>query len=80
MAYDASKETRKVIKVIDMNAFGDKVQVSEVGYEGKESTAVDIRKMYTHRESGEILPTPKGIRFNKEILPEVIAALNGMVE
>ncbi len=80
MAYDASKETRKVIKVVDMNAFGDKIQVSEVGYEGKDTTAVDIRKMYTHRESGELVPTTKGIRFNKELLPEVIAVLNGMVE
>jgi hypothetical protein len=42
----------------------------------KENTYVDMREYYTDKDTDEIKPTKKGIRFSYELLDEVLEALN----
>ena len=45
----------------------------------EKSDSIDIREYYTS-ESGELLPTKKGIRFNCEVTLDVIDALVSSLE
>lgn len=43
---------------------------------------VDVR-VWTHKDStptGELIPTKKGVSFRRELLPELIKALRGIVD
>lgn len=79
MAYDRSKETQNVMALVDKNDKGDKIQVSKIEVKGKEGVFADIRLMYTPDESDELRPTSKGVRFNTEILYDVVAGLADML-
>ena len=74
MAYDASKEERKVLATFDKNTRGDKIQVASITIKGKEGMSVDIRNMYT-AEDGEMRPTQKGVRVNVEMVADIIKAV-----
>ena len=74
MAYDASKEERKVLATFDKNTRGDKIQVASITIKGKEGMSVDIRNMYT-AEDGEMRPTQKGVRVNVEMAADIIKAV-----
>lgn len=49
------------------------IRVEKSNYQGKD--LVHIRKYFKNKESGEYLPTKKGIAFVLEQLPLVIEAL-----
>lgn len=78
MAYDATKEKREVKALIDKNSRGDKIQVAKVTVEGRTNTWVDVRTMYTPKDSDALHATGKGIRFDIRILPDLIEALSGL--
>lgn len=66
MAYNNAEE--KELLRLEKNARGDYLVIKEVG------ESVDIRQYYTS-DADEVLPTKKGVRFNKELIPDVIEAL-----
>ena len=46
----------------------------------KDVLYVDIREYYTDKESDELKPTKKGIRFSSDMLEEILEALNKVKE
>lgn len=66
MAWNNADE--KEIFRVEKNNRGDYIVVKEVG------ESIDIRQYYTS-DNGDVLPTKKGIRFNKEVIPDIILSL-----
>lgn len=75
MAYDVSKETGETLLTLDKNTKGDKIQVRHITVKGSDNQFVDIRNMYTLESNGEIKPTQKGVRFNAEMLLDIMKSL-----
>ena len=76
MAYDASKESTKVLGTIDKNDRGDSVVVSFIKNKSTGSESLDIRMYYTDKNTGEKKPTQKGVRLNAEFIDELIEIIS----
>ena len=70
MAYSVDKETE--LAMLDKNNRGDKIVIKKIENNG--NTSIDIRQYYTN-DNDEIKPTTKGVRFNAEMLADVVKAL-----
>lgn len=62
MAYNI-KEDRKTVGEIKKNSRGEFIRVDSI--KGNDGNSIDIRLNFT-AESGEVLPTKKGVRVNSE--------------
>ena len=78
MAYDASKESRTVLTMVDKNNHGEKIQVCRVAVTGKDTDFGDVRLMYT-TEDGELRPTNKGVRFPVRMAAPLVNGLVGLL-
>lgn len=74
MGYNASYDIKEVIDTFDKNSRGDKIRVSKVTNQGKNTVKVDVREMYTDL-SGELQYGKVGIRLDSEIASDVIVAM-----
>lgn len=80
MAYNASNEDVKVIATIDKNTRGDKIQIQLIRNKISNAEMIDIRQMYTPEGTDALAPTRKGIRFNVELLSEIVAGLVSVLD
>ncbi len=58
---------------VSTKANGDEVRVLEQTYRGK--TSVHVRTFYEDKRTGEMCPTKKGVNFDRDEIPALIAAL-----
>lgn len=72
MAYDFSKEIQEVVE--DFEKGKGTVRVTRIVNSDSGEEYIDVRNMYTDA-SGEIKPTSKGVRLDKELAKEVIVAM-----
>lgn len=73
MAYNSSMERTEVGKV-QKNQKGDYLVVSSYAEKDGGHT-IDMRLFYTEKETEELKPTQKGVRFNSEQSMEVMMLL-----
>ncbi len=59
--------------VVSTKSNGDEVRVLEQTYKGK--TSVHVRTFYQDKSTGEMMPTKKGVNFDRDDIPTLIAAL-----
>ena len=74
MAYNADNETKEVLAEIQKNNRGDFIVASKITNKNTGAVSIDIRQNYTNDE-GELSLTRKGVRFNAELLPDLVKGL-----
>lgn len=79
MAYNNADEVRKELGQIKKDDRGNYIYITEIDNPKREVQYIDIRLYYT-ADDGEIRPTQKGVRFNAELLEDVIEALKNGLE
>lgn len=79
MAYNADNEVREELVKIQKNNRGDHVIATKITNKTSGSVSVDIRQYYTNAD-GELIPTPKGVRINAELISELINGLVSVLE
>lgn len=72
MPYNYDKDEQFRIALIDKNDRGDKIQVQSIKNKNTGSESIDIRLMYTPEGTDELRHTSKGVRFNVEMLPDMV--------
>lgn len=76
MAYKAENEERIELANVAKNSRGDFVIASKITNKATGSVSIDIRQFYTN-DKDEVCPSSKGVRFNAEVLLDL---LTGLVE
>jgi len=71
-----SEETTKEFGLIEKDDRGDFIKVTRITPNDKNKLeSIDIRQWYTDKETGELKPTAKGVRFNSETVVPVVKAI-----
>ena len=73
MGYEAQKTT--VLLEVEKGTRGDKIVVAKLVGEKTGNENIDIRMYYSDKDSGELKPTSKGVRFSTESTLDIVKAL-----
>lgn len=79
MAYNNADEKRTELGRFKRNDRGEYIVITQIDNDKKDNTDIDIRTYFTS-DSGDVLPTQKGVRFNAEFLEDMIEALQKSVD
>jgi hypothetical protein len=79
MAYNASNEERVELASVQKNSRGEYIKVAKITNKNTGSVSVDVRLFYTN-DSDEVAPTSKGVRFNAELLVDIMSGLAKALE
>lgn len=79
MAYNADNEVREELAKIQKNQRGEFIIASRIQNKNTGNVNVDIRQFYTGDED-DLKPTSKGVRFNIEMLPDMVEGLASALE
>jgi hypothetical protein len=79
MAYNANNEERVELASVQKNSRGEYIRVAKITNKNTGTVSVDVRLFYTN-DSDEVSPTSKGVRFNAELLPDLMAGLAKALE
>ena len=74
MAYNADNEIREELAQVQKNSRGDYVIATKITNKTSGSVSIDIRQYYTN-DSDEVKATSKGVRFNAELLSDMLTGL-----
>ena len=74
MAYNANNEICEELVNIKKGNRGDCIIASKITNKNTNNVSIDIRQYYTDDE-GELKPTSKGVRFNSELLSDLLGGL-----
>lgn len=74
MAYNADNEIREELVRVKKNNRGDYVIATKITNKTSGAVSVDIRQYYTD-DNDEVRVTSKGVRFNAEMLADVLGGL-----
>lgn len=78
MAYNSNNEKREELLRVEKNNKGEYIVITKITT-ASGSVNMDMRLYFTD-DKGEVRPTQKGVRFNSELLLEILMSLTKGLE